>query len=94
MMQIWAAAALAALTAVNIAGFAVCAADKRAAVHNRRRVRESTLFALALIGGAAGVYIAMLAFRHKTRKIKFSVLIPIVLLAQAALILWILFQNA
>ncbi len=92
-MTIWEIAALSALILVNIVGFAVCAADKHAAIRNKRRVRESTLFLLALFGGAAGVYISMMIFRHKTRKMKFKALIPVILCAQAALILWIIFQN-
>ena len=91
-MQIWETTAAAVLGAVNIAAFAVCAADKRAAVKSRRRVSESTLLALAFFGGAAGMYLAMLLFRHKTRKPKFSVLVPLLLLAQAALAIWILLQ--
>ena len=92
-MTIWEIAALSGLILVNVVGFAVCAADKRAAIRNKRRVRESTLFLLALFGGAAGVYISMMIFRHKTRKMKFKVLIPAILCAQAALILWIILQN-
>ena len=92
-MTIWEIAALSALILVNVVGFLVCAADKRAAIRNKRRVRESTLFLLALFGGAAGVYISMMTFRHKTRKMKFKVLIPAILCAQAALILWIILQN-
>lgn len=92
MLQIWETAALLALAAVNIAGFAVCAADKRAAVKKKARVRESTLVALSLFGGAAGVYMAMLVFRHKTRKPKFTVLVPLFLVTQAALLIWILMQ--
>ena len=92
-MTIWEIAALSALILVNIVGFAVCAADKRAAIRNKRRVRESALFLLALFGGATGVFISMMAFRHKTRKMRFIVLIPAILLAQATFILWIILQS-
>lgn len=92
-MQIWETAAAAVLAAVNIAAFAVCAADKRAAIKNKSRVRESTLLAMTFFGGAAGMYLAMLLFRHKTRKPKFSVLVPLIFLAQASLTVWILLQN-
>lgn len=91
-MQLWETAAAAVLAAVNVAAFVVCAADKRAAVKNKSRVRESTLLALAFFGGAAGMYLAMLLFRHKTQKPKFSVLVPLLLIAQLALIIWILIQ--
>ena len=89
-MQIWEAAAVAALALINTIGFAVCAADKRAAVMRRRRVPEKALFALAFIGGAAGVYIAMLIFSHKTQKRRFAILMPLILMAQAAIVIWVL----
>ena len=89
-MQIWEAAAVAALALINIIGFAVCAADKWAAVMRRWRVPEKALFALALFGGAAGVYIAMLIFSHKTQKRRFTILMPLILMAQAAIVIWVL----
>ncbi len=78
------------LLAVNIAGFAVCAADKRAAVRHARRIRERTLFAFAFLGGALGVWLSMLAFHHKTRKLKFMVFVPIALIAQAVAVYFLL----
>ncbi len=69
----------------NIVGFVVCAADKRAAIRHNRRVSERTLFLLALVGGAIGIWLSMLFFRHKTRKLRFMVFIPVIALAHAAL---------
>ena len=91
-MPRWSVIAGAALLAVNIAGFALCAADKRAARLKKRRVSERALIAWALLFGAAGVYLAMLVFSHKTRKAKFSVLVPIALAVQAVLAGWIFWQ--
>jgi len=70
---------------LNIVGFIVCAADKRAAIRRKRRVRERTLFVLALLGGALGVWLAMLIFHHKTRKLRFMVFMPLIALAYAVL---------
>ncbi len=81
------------LAVMNIAGFAVCAADKRAAVRHARRVRERTLFVLAFLGGALGVWLSMLAFHHKTRKLKFMVFVPVVFIAQAALVFYLLSRQ-
>ncbi len=80
------------LIAVNIVGFIVCAADKRAAIKHRSRVRERTLFALALLGGALGVWLAMLIFHHKTRKLRFMLFMPLVALAYAILVIILLGQ--
>ena len=73
------------LCVINSLGFVVCTADKRAAVKSRRRERESTLFALAFIGGALGIWVSMLIFRHKTKKLKFTLVMPIFVLVNALL---------
>jgi len=84
---------IAFLMTINIAGFAVCAADKRSAVRRRRRVPERALFMLALIGGAAGVWAAMLICSHKTKKRRFAILMPMILLAQAVIAVWALWPR-
>jgi uncharacterized membrane protein YsdA (DUF1294 family) len=92
-MTAWEIAAAVCLTALNIAGFTVCAADKRAARLRRQRVPERALFALALAFGAAGVFLAMLLFSHKTKKPKFMVLVPLILVAQVVLLCWIFLKR-
>jgi uncharacterized membrane protein YsdA (DUF1294 family) len=78
------------LIAVNLLGFAVCAADKRAAVKHTRRVRERTLFTVAFLGGALGIWLSMLTFHHKTRKLKFMVFMPVAVMTQAAIAYYLL----
>ena len=73
------------LIVANIAGFIVCATDKRAAIKHRSRVSERTLFVLALLGGALGVWLSMLVFHHKTRKLRFMLFMPLITAAYAAL---------
>jgi uncharacterized membrane protein YsdA (DUF1294 family) len=75
---------------MSAAGFCICACDKRAAVKGKRRVSERALFVTAVLGGSAGVYAAMLIFRHKTRRLKFMLLMPLILLLQAGAALWAL----
>ena len=72
---------------INVLTFCVFGADKRAAIRDRRRVRESTLLGLCLIGGSIGGLTAMYAFHHKTRKAVFSVGIPLMIAAQVLFIL-------
>ncbi len=65
-------AAIAALTIVNALTIFLFWFDKRQAVTGNRRVRESHLLLLALIGGSLGALCARRIFRHKTRKEPFS----------------------
>ncbi|MCD7740714.1 MAG: DUF1294 domain-containing protein [Ruminococcus sp.] len=59
--------------------------DKRRAQRNKWRISEFTLIIFSLLGGSIGALIGMKAFHHKTKKLKFKVLIPL------TLIIWILF---
>lgn len=78
------------LILINAAGLALMLADKRRAVKNRWRVPEATLMTVAAAGGSFGVLLGMYAVRHKTRKPKFSVGVPLLLMLHTAIALWIL----
>lgn len=81
------------LLIVNAAGFLVMTADKFYARKNMWRVPERTLIGIAMIGGSIGVLVAMYTVRHKTRHLKFTVGVPLILAAQAGLGLWLLLHN-
>ena len=55
----------------GIVTFVIFWCDKRAAVAGRRRVPEVALWALSVVGGVWGGWIAMFVFRHKIRKMSF-----------------------
>lgn len=74
------------LAAINLVLFAVMGADKARARRRARRVPEATLFFLALIGGALGGTLGMLAFRHKTRHASFFIGFPLILAAWLAVL--------
>jgi uncharacterized membrane protein YsdA (DUF1294 family) len=57
-----------ASAALNFATFVAFAIDKAKARAGERRIAESTLLMLALVGGTPGAYAGRHAFRHKTRK--------------------------
>lgn len=59
---------LAAYLMLGVVSFGVYGFDKRAARRGDRRVPESTLHGIDLIGGIAGGLLGQAAFRHKTRK--------------------------
>ena len=67
------------LELVNLAAFALYGIDKRRAKRGKWRVPEATLLLIAVIGGSVGALAGMYLFRHKTRKPKFSVGVPVIL---------------
>ncbi len=76
---------------VNISGFALMGIDKRKAVRSAFRIPEATLFAVALIGGSLGSILGMQIFRHKTKHWYFQLGMPIILVLQIALFLFLRF---
>ena len=79
------------LELVNLTAFALFGIDKRRARRGQWRVPEAVLMWSAVLGGAIGALGGMLLFRHKTRKPRFTVGIPVILgmqLLMAVLILW------
>lgn len=73
------------LLIINAIAFCLMLIDKYKARKNLWRIPEATLISTALLGGSIGALIGMYTVRHKTRHIKFTVGIPLILLAQIAL---------
>ena len=77
---------------INFITFVVFEIDKRAAIKHRSRIRVATLLGLAVAGGSVGALLAMHLFRHKTRKLMFTLGIPGMLVLQIAGIgVWLYF---
>ena len=55
------------LLVMNVIGFAAMGIDKFKAQHHAWRIPEKTLFGISIIGGSAGTWAGMYAFRHKTK---------------------------
>lgn len=66
------------LIIINITAFLLYGIDKKKAVNNKWRIKESTLIGIAIIGGALGAYAGMRFFHHKTRKPLFKYGIPLI----------------
>ena len=76
------------LLLMNALGFAVMLLDKFFAKNKMRRIPEATLMGIAVIGGSAGCLCGMYTVRHKTRHVKFTVGIPIIMAVQLAIAAW------
>lgn len=74
------------LILINAAAFVLMCLDKYYAKANKWRIPEATLLGVALLGGSAGTLVAMYTVRHKTRKPKFTVTVPVMLAVHAYLL--------
>ena len=75
------------LLVMNLTGFLSMVIDKRLAVKQARRISERALLVIAAAGGSIGSLCGMYLVRHKTRKRKFTIGIPVIIFCQAALII-------
>lgn len=79
------------LILINALALLLMHRDKKKAIRRQWRIPEAVLLGVALLGGSLGGTIGMTAFHHKTKKAKFSVGFPVILLVQAGiLMLWVL----
>nr|WP_294678458.1 DUF1294 domain-containing protein [uncultured Blautia sp.] len=81
------------LAAVNLITFTAFGIDKWKAVHKQWRIPEKTLLGLSFIGGAAGGLVAMHLFHHKTRKRKFAVGVPLMLVLHLAMGYFVMYMQ-
>ena len=79
------------LEAVNLLTLIVFGLDKHRAKVHRERIPETALLGLAVLGGSIGALAGMYLFRHKTRKRKFTISVPLILLAEVAFFLLLFF---
>lgn len=76
---------------INCLGFILMGIDKwKAKRGSSKRIRERTLWGVAVFFGAPGVYLGLRCFRHKTLHRAFTVNLPLLILLQGVLaVLWI-----
>ena len=80
------------LCIVNALGFVLMLADKKKAIKKQWRIPEKTLLGVALMGGSLGSLVGMHIVRHKTRNPMFIVGIPIMLVLQLVVTLFIILK--
>ena len=71
---------------MNLLAFLLYGIDKWSARHDLRRIPEKVLLGIAAIGGSLGAFAGMRLFRHKTRKAKFYLGVPILLFLQICVV--------
>ena len=76
------------LIVINIIGFFAMGIDKWKAKNNAWRIPENTLFAITALGGGIGTIAGMYTFRHKTKKTKFTIGLPAILILEIILIVY------
>ena len=62
------------LIIINFISFILFFIDKKKALKDKWRIKESTLHLSSFLGGALGSIVAMKMFHHKTKKIKFGII--------------------
>ena len=65
------------LLIINIFTFFLFWTDKKKAQAHRWRISELTLILFSFLGGSLGALLGMYLFRHKTKKLKFLILVPV-----------------
>ncbi len=77
------------LISINLLTFIIFVIDKYKAINNKWRIKEFYLITLCLGGGSLGAIFAMYLFHHKTKKLIFKYLIPIIFLFQIIIIFYL-----
>jgi uncharacterized membrane protein YsdA (DUF1294 family) len=81
------------LIGINIIAFIFFGVDKRKAIKNKWRIKESLLLLFSLIGGGIGSLFGIYLFHHKTKKRKFTFGVPfltVIFITILFLIIWYL----
>lgn len=68
------------LITINILSLILMITDKILAIKKKQRISEFHLLTITIFGGSIGTVIGMLLSRHKIRKLKFILLVPLSLI--------------
>ena len=68
---------------INLVSFFAMGIDKLKAKKNKWRIPEGTLLLFCFLGGGVGGLLGMSLFRHKTKHLKFQILVPL------SIVLWL-----
>ncbi|KMT23351.1 DUF1294 domain-containing protein [Clostridium cylindrosporum] len=74
------------IAVINMISFLAMFIDKRKSIKHKWRISEAKLILLSIIGGSIGSILGMYMFRHKTKHIKFTLGVPIIIIVQLILL--------
>ena len=68
------------LIIINILSLVLMILDKILAIKKKQRISEFHLLTITIFGGSVGTIIGMILAKHKIRKLKFILLVPLSLI--------------
>lgn len=81
------------IIAINLFGLFIMFYDKRKAQKGQWRIKEGTIMIVTLLGGGIGTIAGMYIFRHKTKKLKFTIGLPTILITEIVLIIYLYMKE-
>lgn len=78
---------------INLIGVGIMALDKYKAEKGKWRIPENTLFLVTILGGGIGTLFGMYKFRHKTKKMKFIIGFPTILILETILMIYLIAKG-
>ncbi len=80
------------LLSINLIGILIMLIDKKKAIKGSWRIPEKSLLVVAMLGGAIGTMVGMYWFRHKTKKLRFTIGFPVILITEIVLLTYLLLK--
>ena len=80
------------LAVINVVTFFMYGIDKWKAKKSKWRVRETALLGLAVLGGSIGAWLGMKVWHHKTLHKKFKYGIPVIIIIQLVLSVYLIYE--
>ena len=74
---------------INLITFIIFMIDKFKSINKKWRIKESTLINLCIVGGSIGGFVSMYLFRHKTKHSSFYIGIPLIIIIQIILLIYL-----
>jgi len=81
------------LLTVNALGLMIMLVDKHNAVHGLSRIPERGIWTVTVLGGSLGCLLGMHLFRHKTKKCRFRLGIPLIFAVQLLFVLLLVYFH-